>query len=213
MSESVTIYYANVRDERYAQLVSAMASRLPEAVLLKASKFRNDVDSKSYLLGRIMLLQILKDHKVDMSLESLKFGHHGKPYVDRGPKFNISHSNAWVVCAFSSEVELGIDVESIQNVDINEFQSVLSPDEQQDLMKSSSPQEKFYELWTKKEAVSKAIGDGLHLDFKTLYTGTHPADNKWTVSSILIDESVICHLAYDRLRCDINVIQFPKTII
>ena len=94
-------------------------------------------------------------------------GEHGKP--DLSPpqplQFNLSHTNSLIVCAISTEVELGVDCEYIdRNNDIlNIADRYFSPDETQELFSLPSEQQRsrFFDYWTLKESYIKACGQGL----------------------------------------------------
>ena len=96
---------------------------------------------------------------------------HGRPELDNGQalRFNISHTDGLVVLAVTEGRALGIDVEARANKDRLEHagRQFLSRREQQDLQGISpgTRLERSLELWTLKEAYSKARGMGLTLPF------------------------------------------------
>lgn len=97
----------------------------------------------------------------------------GKPYVENiNIHFNISHCENMVACAFD-EKEIGVDIEKIRPINLsitkkvctdNEllyiFEKTPQPDdfslcERKDLL------EKFFQIWTTKEAYFKCVGTGI----------------------------------------------------
>lgn len=79
-------------------------------------------------------------------------------------EFNVSHSGAWVMMAFSVGVPLGIDVEQHREIERDELVSgFFSAPEQASWatisMESRPPV--FFEAWTRKESYLKGLGVGL----------------------------------------------------
>lgn len=83
-------------------------------------------------------------------------------------RFSLSHTQGLVACGLSSHSDVGVDVERIApEHPLSELLSSLSRDEQHDLEDLPEPErrERFFELWTLKEAYAKARGLGLAIPF------------------------------------------------
>jgi 4'-phosphopantetheinyl transferase len=80
-----------------------------------------------------------------------------------GFHFNLSHSGDLCLFAFSSECELGVDVESCrEGLPFEELaRSVFGPEEAGNLAREGEGGWDFYRLWTRQEAALKAAGLGL----------------------------------------------------
>ena len=82
-------------------------------------------------------------------------------------EFNVSHSFDHGLLAFAREGRLGVDVEDRnRRRDVSrEIRKVFSEEEQQLLLSASGKElvELFFRLWTVKEALIKATGDGFRL--------------------------------------------------
>ena len=90
---------------------------------------------------------------------------HGKPLLDGGPHFSLSHSGGLVLVAVSREHEVGVDVEEVRPVpDARDLarryfaalpasRIVDAPDAERD--------RRFMIAWTAIEAIAKAEGTGL----------------------------------------------------
>jgi 4'-phosphopantetheinyl transferase len=80
-------------------------------------------------------------------------------------QFNVSHSGGLFVCAVSSDLTIGVDVEQIRPIeDMTAIAShYFSPAEQSHLasLAKADRTHAFYECWTRKEAVIKATGEGV----------------------------------------------------
>ena len=83
--------------------------------------------------------------------------------------FNVSHSGKSGLIAFNKNGRVGIDVEERkEREDLDGLiETVFGPQEQLELsVLAGEPRLRlFYNLWTIKEALVKALGDGHHVDF------------------------------------------------
>ena len=92
--------------------------------------------------------------------------------------FSLSHSGKYAVCAIADE-NIGVDIENKGRkllLDCNQeklvsvVKKVFSEEEYMVYNKCSKEEqiEFFLKLWTRKEAVSKALGKGLAMDFSKI---------------------------------------------
>ena len=105
----------------------------------------------------------------------LAFGasEYGKPYalvdgLEAPVSFNVSHSGSQGLIAVAPGGRLGIDVEErIGRDDLDGLASTMFSRTEQAELSSAGAEEKlrfFFDLWTIKEALLKAIGTGLYLN-------------------------------------------------
>jgi len=91
----------------------------------------------------------------------------GPLHADSGISFNVAHSGALALLAFSRRRELGVDVEQIRrDVDVESIaRRFFSPHELKQLAAVAAEDrvEAFFRCWTRKEAYIKAQGEGLGL--------------------------------------------------
>ena len=130
------------------------------------------------MLARVGISQHLHLRPQDVSFKTDK---NGKPYaVGLDIHFSLSHSGTLAVCAISDN-PVGIDVEQIKKVHLKVARRCFTEQEQYYVFgKKGRPQEKFFEIWTKKEAYAKMLGMGVSdfLSFdvmknKKIYTIRH----------------------------------------
>ena len=114
-------------------------------------------DKKRTLAGRILLCELILRlyGKTDFDV---KAGKNGKPELDFC-HFNISHSGKYAVCAVS-DVPVGIDIEEMTDFKRRERYMLFSKEES-DYVNEAESTERFYTLWTMKEAYIKAVGGTL----------------------------------------------------
>ncbi len=85
----------------------------------------------------------------------------GKPYDKKsGICFNLSHSGMFAAAVFD-ECDVGIDIEVPRKVNLKLAERYFSPDENELIKASASPEKEFLRIWTRKEALLKAYGKGL----------------------------------------------------
>lgn len=133
----------------------------------RAAKFAHAHLRDRWTAGR-GLLRVLLGAAAGLEPVAIKFKYaeHGKPSLAAGPdvRFNVSHSHAVGLYAFSSGREVGVDVEAIRkrNSDgvANRF---FHANESAALAKLPDAQrvEAFFGVWCCKEAFIKATGAGL----------------------------------------------------
>ena len=118
----------------------------------------------------------------------ISFGDHGKPRWQKpcgNLRFSLSHSGVWVMIVFSERREVGIDVQSIGRRSLLDCMKIAKhafhPDEV-DFLKSCAEDirlQKFYEIWTCKEAVIKASGTGVHGEMEKFSVLPLPEQEQW----------------------------------
>jgi 4'-phosphopantetheinyl transferase len=140
---------------------------LTEEEIRKAERIRDSALSRYAIISRGFLRVVLGDRlgisPSDVAISTLK---DGKPVLSTtmfsGLEFNVSHSHNILVMVVSEINPVGIDIEMIDpSVNSGQASSVaFSQDEREYLEKSMNPIADFYTIWTGKEAILKASGDG-----------------------------------------------------
>lgn len=104
----------------------------------------------------------------------LDAGSWGKPCLAcGGVEFNLSHAGAWVIMAIGGRHGLGIDIETeeaVADVAATVAPMVLAPSELAVWagLDDAHRRDAFLRLWTRKEAVAKALGRGLATDLRSI---------------------------------------------
>ena len=121
-----------------------------------------------------------------------KYNEHGKPYLEGGPYFSISHCKAGIAVAID-DAPIGIDIETIRHA--NEDLVERTMNEKERLGIKELGMREFTRLWTQKEAIVKAEGTGIY-SFEQLQT---ILDNgHWTLDTFEKD-NYIYSIAYGQL--------------
>lgn len=156
-------------------------------------------DSKlRFYRGRWLIRNVLRQQLGCVASDvPLTIDSRGKPHCEEPTafSFNISHSGKHVVAAFSNTGKVGVDIEDVgrrTNVE-GIADRFFSPAEQAWVQEKG--RDGFFEVWTRKEALVKATGDGLRGPWSELDTlGTH-YDEQWRFHSFRICGDVQLSLA------------------
>ena len=141
---------------------------------------------KRTLLGEMLICELLCEDNISATVCTAE---NGRPYIE-GEKFfiSISHSDAFVAAALSDRA-VGIDVEMIKPISKrlllrvlcdSEFDFVTSGAELSDTVTDKEILNRFFEVWTAKEAYFKKQGTGItnlkEVDTTTLHKKTYITD-------------------------------------
>ena len=122
----------------------------------------------AHALKRVCLAKILNTPTDTLIFEATN---KGKPVCKNknAPHFNLSHSGEFVAVALSSNGEIGVDVERCERTYSEAlYERVLSKKQIEQVRQAADASLEFFNFWTQKEALSKAVGLGLGIDFTTL---------------------------------------------
>ena len=130
----------------------------------RINRYKKQDNFKRSALGYYLVTKAYEEF-IGSSAPPILFSGNGKPYFE-GNKihFSISHSNNLVVCVLK-ENEVGIDAEKIKKFNPKLIDRICTDAEKQYIGNSS---ERFFEIWTAKEAYSKLTGRGLAIGLKNI---------------------------------------------
>ncbi len=122
-------------------------------------------ENKCQSLFAALLLRAVLCLKLNVKNQELEFevAEKGKPYLvgRQDVHFSVSHTQGLVAVAVS-EFEIGIDVEVIKSADLKLVKRFFTADEQAFIVPETDGWlERFYLVWTRKEAYVKRSGQGL----------------------------------------------------
>lgn len=134
----------------------------------KVDRLKIPNDKKRSLAGEWLIRTMLSENfSIPFEESRIEIDPLGKPYLENLPyHFSISHSGDMVVCAISKD-RIGIDIEEIHPIDFRLTECFCLDEEKKYIF--SSPEgkiERFYEIWTIKEAYFKMLGTGITDFFK-----------------------------------------------
>lgn len=191
----------NLTDAEYNKWFLLMSVEKQQRV----DRFRFENDKKRTVAGEMLARKAISEWcNIEKNCIVFNKSKYGKPYaVGLSVEFNISHSGDMVVCAVGN-VPVGIDIEQIRPIDLSVAKHICKRNELLYIF-GGTPNKKdfcfttncniltrFFEIWTKKEALLKCEGKGLSLHFPEI-------DNKhYIVKTILCANekyvlSICCH--------------------
>jgi 4'-phosphopantetheinyl transferase len=132
-------------------------SKIDRACFIHAHAF------KRYCLARLM--------NADPSALIFSCTDKGKPFLEHEKiiDFNISHSNGWVAFGVSSLGVIGVDIERADRIISKKtIEYALNSRQILTLEETENTVEKMMLYWTQKEAISKALGVGISIGFKSI---------------------------------------------
>ena len=152
-------------------VLTSLARTLSEAEQERAARFKFEPGRKRFIAGRGLLRAILGRY-LQTGPAELKFvyGPHGKPalsaeFAGAEIHFNLAHSDDLALIAVTRAGAVGVDVERIRPVkDAEALVARFFSPRESGLFQRLAADEKppaFLTLWTRKEALLKATGEGI----------------------------------------------------
>ncbi len=208
--EPLLVY--RIQISAFGPLESYLHSLLRPDEVLRAKRYHQPRDRQRFIVAR-GVLRLLLSHHADQSAIDLEFmtDHTKKPFLKGFPHlhYNVSHAGDWIVIAVAAN-RVGVDVEKMEPE--FDFQAVMehvfSREERRVIEQSPDARLRFYELWTRKEALAKATAKGIDDDFHRLpaLEGTHPVPDglltsteSWTVRSFDVADAHMGAVAYTKI--------------
>ncbi|PWK17625.1 4'-phosphopantetheinyl transferase superfamily protein [Arcicella aurantiaca] len=152
------LHFSAIDDIILGHFLEILPPKIQKHILQK----KRPDDQKRSLLGIFLVKNFLAEHCLPFSLLfEIQFENFVKPaFQTIQLDFNISHTNEYVVAAFSFQHKIGIDIEQVRTVKGWDDCTYLNDNDLKKLQIAISPSSTFLEIWCQKEAVLKACGCG-----------------------------------------------------
>jgi 4'-phosphopantetheinyl transferase len=200
VTDNVDVWRVSISDN--ISLLEQCLSVMTGSEIERGNRFFQVKDKNRHIVTRGCLRMILCKY-LDLQPNQIAFetSANGKPFIagsnSQNLHFNVSHSGNWIMIGIAN-TELGVDVEQVKPK--FEYHDILalnfSADEITYITQHQSI-ERFFLLWTRKEAFLKATGQGLNnnlVDFSCL-DGLKTADShlvattkNWFINSFKLQE-------------------------
>ena len=147
---------------------------------VKISKFKRKEDRETALISRGFLKKLLSQElKLPEKEIIFNYSKHERPFLknfgENNFDFNVSHSGDWIVWILAESGRVGIDIEEVRPIEEDLVNSCFTPEEKDYIYGNQVfDLERFFELWTLKEAFVKADGQGLSYSLQDFYFQTSP---------------------------------------
>lgn len=171
---AIDLWFVFLDDVRSDSLLRKYRSLLASEEQCRAERFHFAKDRCRYLVTRVLVRTVLSRY-MGIGPQEWRFrpGAYGKPEIANDLpmldeiSFNLSHTDGLVMLGVTSKKALGVDVECVTSKDapIEHADRFFAAGEAADLyaLPEHGRQERFFELWTLKEAYIKARGMGLSI--------------------------------------------------
>lgn len=185
---------------------------LPKIKRKKIHSLTSKQDQHRSLIGNQLLktgMRLLGE--TDFTLDELEYTALGKPYTSRPVFFSISHANELVCCALSGKNKIGIDTELRSKKQQIELSRYFSTDELEQISKDTTS---LPDLWTRKEAVSKAHDDKGLQDIPEIKLEKYTAklhSGQWWIYPVDLHSSYITHIACNQPVSDLTICEVDIT--
>lgn len=186
---------------------------------LRAKKFIRERDRIRFKVAHT-LKRLICSSITGVFFDELVFNYnqYNKPFLKNDPSisFNISHSGNWCGIAVSKNKTIGFDVQSPILLEDFPIDQVIHPEDYIQIQN----QETGTQVWSIKEAVTKAYGVGLGYPFNKLKIEPYTNNNSyfikilekiWFVSSYPLSDSSVAAISSDNIS-NIKIFYLPEEI-
>lgn len=171
---------------------------------LRADRFHFEEDMETYISCHALLRLILSRKLNKEPLEIIFVNElYNKPGLSGNPLyFNITHTRDAFAFATSKNFHVGIDLEKIsREIDfISIIETYFSKREREYILGSQfEARDRFFHLWTRKEALLKALGTGIITDLTQVEVSEHESFvNKKSPGKLVFDSAFNDHFIYSK---------------
>ncbi|WP_228853301.1 4'-phosphopantetheinyl transferase family protein [Aegicerativicinus sediminis] len=188
LKQPQTTYPIPLNTDQHIQLYSADLSKdfcdsldyielLSENELIRMKRLRFKKDKLNFIKSRGFLRLILGQHlQLDPKCILFSYEENGKPVLAEinygNLHFNLSHSRNKILLAISDCNNIGVDIEYVNPaIDSLSIANKFFSEVEARTLESTHGNErlnKFFQFWTRKEALVKGLGDGLGFPFQEI---------------------------------------------
>lgn len=155
-----------IKDKNWNSIDDYLISYVSTERKEKIKSYYFAIDKKLSLYAALLVrmeLSILT--KIPTNQLIIKCDGNGKPFIASDPQynFNISHTKCFVLCSIVKSGRVGVDVEKIGSVHWEVVERCFNEEEKGYVLGLDDKinNQRFFEVWTKKEAYIKFLGKGI----------------------------------------------------
>jgi 4'-phosphopantetheinyl transferase len=206
----IVCYYTEIKHPWSEQELAGKLALLPERLRQQALRKRQWIDRQLSIAGKLLLVQLLEQFKSPFTLSDLQYNTYHRPYFNVEFDFNIAHSGNIVICCITDTGQIGIDIEQIKGIDLGDYTDYFTSNEWDIIDHYPNRFDAFFNFWTRKEAVLKAIGSGFHTPLSSVDVSDGSLifdDVTYHIQPLEIDKEYKCHIATTQIPPGIRVMQ------
>ena len=135
----------------------------------QAMCFKHEQGRRESCAAYLLLCEGLQKEYGILEPPLFTFSEHGKPEIIGHPEifFNMSHCREAAICVLYDS-PVGVDVERTGRFDEALVRHTMNSLEVEEIMKAERPDVEFIKFWTRKEALLKYTGEGIHNDMRNV---------------------------------------------
>jgi len=160
----IVLNYTKINSQYTNHFVfNALLDRLPLKEQQRILSYYQHEDKVRSLLGRLLLLEGCRQLNIEVDLNRLLYDDYNRPHFAMDLDFNISHAGKYVLCGIATTSKIGVDIEKNRSMDLDDYKSLFSEKEWNEINASNCSIKEFYRRWVVKEAILKQMGCGFSL--------------------------------------------------
>jgi 4'-phosphopantetheinyl transferase len=170
IAENLYVYYSIINPDMPDDAFTHYLHQLPRGLHADVMKYHQHADRVRTLTGKLLLKEAVQQAGLSPALmENMGYTNYKRPFIAKDVDFNITHAGNCVACVAGRGMRVGIDVEDIKPIQIDDILAVLRDEELHEMRRLNADPETILRFWTRKEAIVKASGEGLYLPPQSIY--------------------------------------------
>ena len=163
------VFYSLVNTAMPDNELRRYVEQLPGSLQQDVRRYKMKADQVRTLTGKLLLREAFRQAGLSQDLDAIQYSDYKRPFIADDIDFNITHSGDCVACAIAHNMKLGIDVEEIKSINIDDIIPVLRDEELEEMRRTNASPETILRFWTRKEAIVKASGEGLYMQPQDIF--------------------------------------------
>lgn len=165
----LTLYYGDQKN--FYNDISRFYQYLSKMEISRSKRFLKKTDERTYVIAHALVNRKISELLAkDFNNIRINYFDNKKPFVEGSLiDFNLSHSSDYFAFAIANDKNtfVGVDIEVVrENLDITQITNNYFHKNEIDYILNNNSNDftmhrKFYEIWTRKEALLKMLGTGL----------------------------------------------------
>lgn len=183
-------------NQNYKEMIISDLIKLPFSLQKKIGAYTNLNKQRQRIDGLLLLQEAILDFELDPSiynLNTIKYTENGKPFFDDKVAFSLAYTDNCSVIVFNKFSVIGVDIEKLKSIEITDYKDYFTTKEWLTIVDATNTELQFYFLWTRKEALAKAIGLGMFIAFNELevLNNVIALEKKWSIQTEVLDGDYI----------------------
>lgn len=179
-----------------ATFIANRIVKLPSSLQKKINIYTSLNKQQQRIDGLELLQEAILDFELDTSiynLNTIQYSEKGKPFFDDKVAFSVAYTDSCSVLVFSKAIKVGVDIEKRKPINVLDYKDCFTPKEWETILSTKDKELQFYKLWTRKEAVAKAIGLGMFMVFNELevLNDVVVLEQKWAIETEVLSDDYI----------------------